>query len=98
MTRSTFAHLCAAMDVAGVEVHVLLTDEGGHAIRLLDHHRLRSLELPVRRGFDAEALIACCSLAICPTSPRAREWPELVAVAHDFDLEVSDRGRPERLS
>ena len=91
------------MGAAGVEVGLRLTDEGGHLIRLVDHHGCRSLELPVRRSFDAEALVICCSLALCPDGALARRWPELVALARlavddDHDVGVSDRGRPERLS
>ena len=99
----TFSILCTAMEAAGVEVGVRLAEEGGHLIRLVDHHGCRSLELPVRRSFDAEALVICCSLALCPDGALARRWPELVALARlavddDHDVGVSDRGRPERLS
>ena len=90
------------MDAAGVEVRVVLTEDERHVVRLLDFHRLRSLDLPVERGFDATALIACCSLALCPASPVARRWPELVALARTAvgapGVGGSDRGRPERLS
>jgi len=56
----------------------------------------------VERGFDAAALVACCSLALCPGYPLARRWPELVLLAEAAigppDVGVSGRGRPERLS
>ena len=99
----TFSALCTAMDAAGVEVGVRLAEEGRHVIRLVDHHGCRSLELPVRRSFDIEALVICCSLALCPDGALARRWPELVALARlsvdgDHDVGVSDGGRPERLS
>ncbi len=99
----TFSDLCTAMDAAGVEVGVRLADAGGHVIRLVDHRGGRSLELSVRRSFDVEALVICCSLALCPEGALARRWPELVALARlsvdgDHDVGVSDRGRPERLS
>jgi len=98
----TFAHLCTAMDAVGVEVRVELTDGERHVVRLVDFHGLRSLDLQVERGFDAAALIACCSLALCPESPLGRQWPELVALAHAAigspGVGMSDRGRPERLS
>lgn len=102
MSRLTFPALCTAMDAAGVEVRVALTADERHVIRLLDVHGCRSLDLPVARGFDAAALVACCSLALCPEGPIARAWPELVALAElsvePPDVGVSDRGRPERLS
>ncbi len=98
----SFSSFCTAMDVAGVEVRIVLTEEDAHVVRLVDFHGLRWLELPVERGFDATALIACCSLALCPESALARRWPELVALARTAvelpDVGVSDRGRPERLS
>ncbi len=94
MTLS-FSRLCDAMDAAGVEVRVALTDDGRHVIRLVDVHGLRSLDLQADRGFDTAALVACCSLGLCPDGPVARLWPELLALA---DLAVSGRGRPERLS
>ncbi len=85
----TFPDLCTAMDAAGVEVHVLADERSGHRIRLMDFHRVRSLELPVTRGFDAEVVIACCSLAICPEMDLARQWPELVALARDAAAQTS---------
>ena len=101
MTLS-FPSFCTAMDAAGVEVGVVLTEADRHVVRLLDFHGLRSLDLPVERGFDATALIACCSLALCPGSPLARRWPELVALARATaptpGVRVSGRVRPERLS
>ncbi len=98
----SFASLCTAMDAAGVEVRVVLAEDDEHVVRLLDFHGVRSLDLPVERGFDAAALIACCSLALCPESPLARRWPELVALARTAvgppGVGGSDRGRSERLS
>lgn len=98
----TFSDLYTAMDTAGVEVRVVLSDDERHVVQLVDFGGLRSLDLPVNRGFDAAALVACCSLALCHESPRAREWPELVALAEAAagapDVGVSDRGHPERLS
>jgi hypothetical protein len=86
------------MDPAGVEVSVAAPEDYGHVVGLRELHGLRSLELPVERGFDATALRACCSLALCPGSPLAREWPEFVALARTAleapDVGVSDRGRP----
>ena len=101
MAPLTFSDLCSAMDAAGVEVRVALHD-GAHRVRLVDVRGGRSLDLPVTRGFDAEVLIACCSLALCPQAPLARRWPELVALARAWvepaDVGVSDRVRPERPS
>ncbi len=84
----TFADLCAAMDSAGVDVRVALKG-GRHVIRLVDHHGVRSLDVPVRRGFDRETAVLCCSLALCadvrgcsgPGVALARRWPELAALA-----------------
>lgn len=101
MAPLTFSDLCAAMDAAGVEVRVALQD-GAHRVRLVDVRGGRSLELAVTRGFDATALVACCSLALCPQAPLARRWPELVALARasvdPADVAVSDRVRPQRPS
>lgn len=98
----TFADLCTAMDAAGVEVRVVLTEDERHVVSLLDFHGLRSLDLQVQRGFDAAAIVACCSLALCPESRLGRQWPELVMLAATAveppDVGVSDSGRPERLS
>ena len=98
----TFSDLCTAMDAASVEVRVVLTEDERHLVQLVDFGGLRALDLPVDRGFDAAAIVACCSLALCRESPRARDWPELVALAEAAvgppDVGVSDRGRPERLS
>ncbi len=98
----TFSNLCTAMDAAGVEVRVVLTEDERHVVRLVDFSGLRSLELPAERGFDAAALIVCCSVALCRESPLGRRWPELAALAEAAirppDVGVSDRGRPERRS
>ena len=84
----TFAELCIAMESAGIDVRV--GREGGrHVIRLVDHHNLRSLDVPVRAGFDREVRVLCCSLALCadvrgccgPGVDLARRWPELAALA-----------------
>ena len=84
----TFGELCAAMEAAGIDVRVAL--EGAwHVIRLVDHHGIRSLDVPVRRGFDREVAVLCWSLALCADVPGcagpgvalAREWPELAALA-----------------
>ena len=91
----SFASLCTAMDAAGVEVHILLGESGRHVIRLVG--ATRSLSVPVTRGFDVDVMVMCCSLALCPESPRSREWPELVALAMQ-DVGVSDRDRPGRPS
>ncbi len=97
----SFSSFCTAMDAAGIEVSVVLTEDERHVVRLLDFYGLRSLDLPVERGFDATALVACCSLALCPESPLGLRWPELVALARTAveppDVGVSDRGCPERL-
>jgi len=90
------------MDAAGVDVGVALT-AGRHVIRLVDRHRARSLDVPVRRGFDREVAVLCCSLALCadvpgivgPGNELARQWPELAGLGR---LRVSGRGRPERPS
>jgi len=98
----TFPDLCTAMDAAGVDVRVVLED-GAHRVSLVDFHRLRSLDLPAGRGFDAAAAVACCSLALCPGGPLARQWPELVALAYaavergDVGVSLSERVLPERL-
>ena len=98
----TFYDLCTAMDAAGVEVRVVLTEGERHVVQLVDFSGLRSLDLPADRGFDAAALIACCSVALCRESPLGRRWPELVALAEAAigspDVRVSGCGRSERLS
>ena len=98
----TFSDLCSAMDAARVEVRVVLIEDERHVVQLIDFGGLRTLDLPVERGFDAAALIACCSVALCRESPLGRRWPELAALAEAAigppDVGVSGRGRPERLS
>jgi hypothetical protein len=86
----TFLDLCAAMERDGIEVRVALNRER-HVIRLVDHHGLRSLDVPVRLGFDREVGVLCCSLALCEDLPGgggrgrdvARRWPELAALARE---------------
>jgi hypothetical protein len=95
----TFAELCAAMERAGIEVRVALA-AGRHVIRLLDHHGLRSLDVPVRRDFDREVAVLCCSLALCadvrgcsgPGVALARRWPELAALARQAVRGPTDPG------
>jgi len=90
MRFPSFADLCAAMDAAGIDVRVALSD-GRHVIRLVDHRGLRSLGVPVTRGFDREIGVLCCSLALCEDLPGlagrgrdlARQWPELAALARE---------------
>jgi hypothetical protein len=98
----TFADLCTATDAAGVEVRVVLTEDERHVVSLLDFHGLRSLDLQVQRGFDAAAIVACCShdeLGPLPPEPRLGAQRELAATAVEPpDVGVSDGGRPERLS
>jgi hypothetical protein len=95
----TFADLFEAMDAAGVEVRVAV--EGGRPlIRLVDHHGVRSLDVPVSRGFDRQVAAICCSLALCADVPGfagpgvalARRWPELAALAREV-LTRPARGR-----
>jgi hypothetical protein len=85
----TFADLCAAMERDGIEVRVALDGER-HVIRLVDHLGLRSLDVPVRLGFDREVGVLCCSLALCELPgvggrgrDVARRWPELAALARE---------------
>jgi hypothetical protein len=88
MPAPTYADLCAAMDAAGVEVRVT-AGAGRLVLRLVDHHRLRSLDTPVATSFDREVAVLCCSLALCADVPGltghgvtlARQWPELAALA-----------------
>ena len=99
---SAFSALCTAMDAAGIEVGVVLTEDEEHVIRLVDFHGCRSLDVAVTRRFDAAVIVAVCSLALCPESPPARVWPELVALAEALvvppDAGVSNCDRPEQLS
>ncbi|UTI63231.1 hypothetical protein NBH00_17930 [Paraconexibacter antarcticus] len=105
MPTPTFPALCAAMDAAGVEVRVV-TAPDGLVLRLVDFHRLRSLDVPVRASFDRDVAVLCCSLALCAELPGlpgpgeaiARRWPELAALAGTSDLRVSDRAAGDRLS
>lgn len=105
MPAPTYPALCAAMDAAGVEVSVVAAP-GGLVLRLVDFHRLRSLDVPVPAGFDRAVAVLCCSLALCSELPGlpgegeaiARRWPELAALARPSDLRVSDRAAGDRLS
>lgn len=90
MPNPTFRDLCDAMDAAGVDCRVAL-DDGRHAVRLIDHHALRALDVPIRRGFDRETRTLCAALAFAAAAPGctgeavalARRWPELVALGRD---------------
>lgn len=105
MPVPTYPDLCAAMDAAGVEVRLVAAPDG-LVLRLVDHHRLRALDVPVRRSFDREVGVLCSALALCAELPGlpgpgvalAGRWPELAALARTSDLRVSDRAAPERLS
>lgn len=105
MPTPTYPGLWAAMDAAGVEVRVVTTP-AGLVLRLVDFHRLRSLDVPVPMSFDRAVAVLCCSLALCAELPGlpgeggaiARRWPELAALATSSDLRVSDRAAGDRLS
>lgn len=87
MPVPTFRDLCDVMDAAGVDCRVAL-DDGRHAVRLVDHHALRDLDVAVRRGFDREVRALCAALAFAADVPGctgeavalARRWPELAAL------------------